>query len=295
MFRSGEDPFSTVRVQPVAPARQEDGWLAKLDIAFQRPAQEGGKVRLDFRHQGPLRIQKALYPEGAGCCHAVLIHPPGGIASGDRLELKIKSEAATHGLITTPSATKWYGAQADQNASQSVAVELHGALEWLPMETIIFNQARVDSDITIQAGPQAQMIGWDQLIFGRQASGESFAQGLFKQSLQVELDGQLQWHDRLVLHGDDALFSSPIGLRGHHSTALLWALLKEGQTWTDTALEDLRLNSTSLAWTRLHPRLLIGRLLAEPLELKALMIQAWKTLRPLVFDIQAIEPRLWAT
>ena len=292
--------------QDVAGAWQSQlhaSWTARLDLAFE-PDPQGREragaldpisTRLRHRHDGPLRIQKALYPEGASPCHAVIVHPPGGIAGGDRLDVRIDSRPGSHGLVTTPSAAKWYGSAADHPAFQSVQIVLDGALEWLPQETIIFNRAEVRSDIRVCAGSNASMIGWDHLIFGRRACGESFQQGGFRQSLCIEIDGRVVWHDRLVLQGGDALFESPIGLRGRHAFAMLWALLPAAAHWTEPAMEALRADSPAVAWTVLHERLLVGRILATPLELKPLMVRAWTFLRPQVIGKPAVAPRLWAT
>jgi urease accessory protein len=224
-----------------------------------------------------------------------VVHPPGGIAGGDRLELQLKSRLDSQGLVTTPSAAKWYGTDFATPASQHIEITVEGMLEWLPQETIVFDRARVNSDICIKAGAKGAMLGWDHLIFGRRASGESFKTGRFAQSLTLKLSDALIWHDRVVLEGDDALFESPIGLRGHHAFATLWALVAEPQTWTESLVETVRAQSPQIAWTVLHPRLLVGRLLVEPLKIKGLLEQSWSTLRPIVLKRPALNPRLWAT
>jgi urease accessory protein len=253
------------------------------------------QTNLKHRHLGPLRIQKALYPEGPALCHAIIVHPPGGIAGGDRLEVLLRSQASSQGLVTTPSAAKWYGTDGIIPARQKIEIALEGKLEWLPQETIVFDRALVESEITIKAGAAGAMLGWDHLIFGRHASGESFKTGRFVQSLRIHLFGGLVWHDRIVLDGGDPLFDSPIGLRGHHACATFWAILAEPDTWTEARLESLRTHSPTVSWTVLHPRLLVGRLLAEPLKLKGLLEQAWSVLRPIVLKRPALNPRLWAT
>jgi urease accessory protein len=288
-------------------ASLSSGWLARLELDFNvaskpvsdlgeaLPAPQALRTRLRHRHLGPLRIQKALYPEGPSPCHAIVVHPPGGIAGGDRLELRLESRLDSEGLVTTPSAAKWYGTDFATPASQHIEITVEGMLEWLPQETIVFDRARVNSDICIEAGAKGAMLGWDHLIFGRRASGESFKTGRFAQSLTLKLSDALIWHDRLVLEGDDALFESPIGLRGHHAFATLWALVAEPQTWTEALVETVRAQSPQIAWTVLHPRLLVGRLLVEPLKIKGLLEQAWSTLRPIVLKRPALNPRLWAT
>ncbi len=279
------------------------GWLARLALDFNVAAVQGdssslrGALRTNLKHQhlGPLRIQKALYPEGPEQCHAIIVHPPGGIAGGDRLEIELHCQARSQALVTTPSAAKWYGTDLSVPASQKIEIDLKGQLEWLPQETIVFDRARVASELSVDATETGAMLGWDHLIFGRRASGETFTTGCFTQSLRVRLSDQLVWHDRLVLKGNDPLFSSPVGLRGHHAFATIWAILAEPQVWTETLLETVRAKSPQVAWTVLHPRLLVGRLLVEPLQLKVLLEQAWATLRPIVINRSALSPRLWAT
>ena len=38
-------------------------------------------------HFGPLRVQRAFYPEGNICAHLYLLHPPGGLVAGDYLTI----------------------------------------------------------------------------------------------------------------------------------------------------------------------------------------------------------------
>lgn len=279
------------------------GWLARLELDFNVASVQGesapaaGALRTNLKHQhlGPLRIQKALYPEGPSLCQAIIVHPPGGIAGGDRLEVQLHSQVRSQGLVTTPSAAKWYGTELSMPATQKIEIDLKGQLEWLPQETIVFDRARVSSEISVNVAGTGAMLGWDHLIFGRRASGETFKTGYFAQSLKLKFADELVWHDRLVLRGDDPLFHSPIGLRGHYAFATVWAILPESQSWTELLLETIRSHSPLVAWSVLHPRLLVGRLLVEPLQLKVLLEQAWGTLRPIVLNRPALAPRLWAT
>jgi hypothetical protein len=50
------------------------GWQARLVLGFERRGETSALVRRE--HFGPLRVQKALYPEGPDVCHAILLHPP---------------------------------------------------------------------------------------------------------------------------------------------------------------------------------------------------------------------------
>src|SRR5262245_57341527 len=101
--------------EPVA-----QSWKAELGLRFARNGER--TVLVDKRSEGPLVVQKPLYPEGDGVCHAIVVHPPGGIAGGDELHLDVNAAAGAHALLTTPGAGKWYrsaGPQARQRLSFS--------------------------------------------------------------------------------------------------------------------------------------------------------------------------------
>src|SRR5258708_5936558 len=55
-------------------------WKAELRLAFR--CDDEKTVLAQRRSEGPLVVQKPLYPEGPEVCHAIIVHPPGGIAGG---------------------------------------------------------------------------------------------------------------------------------------------------------------------------------------------------------------------
>src|SRR3954471_15398906 len=97
-LRSGE------AVREHAPTSRA-GWEASLDLEF---ATQGTRTFLARRASvGPLVVQRPFYPEG-DVCHVYVVHPPGGVVGGDRLDLNIRARSGAHALITTPAATKFY-------------------------------------------------------------------------------------------------------------------------------------------------------------------------------------------
>ena len=209
-------------------------WAGSLSLRYWRQAE---RTVAHDRHEGPLRVLRSLYPEGQGICHHVLVHPPGGIAGGDTLDVDVSVEHGAHALITTPGATRFYRSKGPAAAQRLSARVAEGArLEWLPLETIVYDAARATNTMRFELAGGAQMIGADLLVLGLPASGEPFRSGHFEQ--QIELPGLWLERGRLDFERDAEhaalLLNSPLGWAGHRVLGTLWCATgtpwSEGQT-----------------------------------------------------------------
>jgi urease accessory protein len=247
----------------------ETSWRARLALEF---ALQGNKTVLARRgSDGPLVVQKPLYPEGPERCHAIVVHPPGGIAGGDELEISLKTEKNTAALLTTPGAAKWYRS-AGPWARQTLRFEVQGSLEWLPRETIVFDGALAQLETIIQLGAQASYVGWEVVCLGR------FQRGRMKIDTRILQGERMLFVEKGEIEGGGRLMRSPAGLGGRSVFGTLIATSSE------------KISMAGLAITRL-PGLLIARYLGDSSEeaLRA-FARLWKLLRP-----SAVEPRIWST
>lgn len=268
-------------------------WKAELALVFRHLDHK--TFVAERRHQGPLVVQKPLYPEGPGVCHAVLIHAPGGIAGGDSLALDLSLERGARALITTPAATKWY--KADGRAARQSATMIVGTgavLEWLPLESILFDQADALIDAAVALEDDAVFAGWEIACLGRRASGEAFRQGALRQSMEILRGGRLIWNDRLALQGGDRMLASPAGLNGHHVAGSM-AVAAPGALPADL-LQACRILAPQSGEGRVTalPEILSARYLGGSAEhAKNYFESIRQVLRPWYAALHAHRPRLW--
>jgi len=286
---------------PIAPAPA--GWHAWLALRFVR---DGARCIGHVQHEGPLRVLKTLYPEGDAIAHQVIVHPPGGIVGGDRLDVALSLEAGAHAVLTTPGATRFYRSDG-REAAQHVHAEIaDGArLEWLPLETIAHSGCLAENRATFALAPSAEMIGWDIVALGLPAADDAFAAGRFMQ--HVELAGV--WLERGAIRGDDArLLRSPLGLAGHSALLTMWfaagrtldgaradALLDAAREVSATPCSD-DAGPPIAGVTCLQQRVVIVRALAhrvEPLLALARTVRARWRMR--AWSLDDVRPRVWQT
>ena len=271
-----------------------DRWHARLALEFARVGPRTVLARRE--HVGPLVVQKPLYPEGESVCQCIVVHPPGGIAGGDRLELDVAANAGTHVQLTTPGAAKWYrsgGARAEQRILFRVGTG--AVLEWLPQGTIVFDEADATSELGVHLEGDAAFIGWDVVCLGRTASSEQFTAGRWRQRVDVERDGALIWSERMVLTGNSPWLDSPAGLNG---APVFGTFVAVSATFDDSTLHACRALAPVQgdgAVTRL-PGAFVARYRGPSSESAHGWFTAlWRVVRPHVAGRAAVIPRIWHT
>lgn len=282
-------------LSPIAsPTASSTQWQASLSLKF---SERRGHTTVHRSHSGPLLIQRPLYPEGPGVCQTILVHPPGGVVGGDRLDIRIEATPGSHSQITSPGASRWYRSLGPE-ASQRVTIDADGAIvEWLPLETIVFDRARATTQMEVDLRDGGRFLGWEILCLGRTASGERFQQGQLHRRTVIRQDGRLLWNENSVLKGGDPLLTSPVGL---HGRTVLGTLLLAGGPLSPETLEICRrkrpLDATARAGASGLPNLLVAHYLGNSSEdarrwLKGL----WEIVRPVELGRQAVPPRIWNT
>lgn len=283
---------------PVSLPEHSPSWHAELHLGFSRQSER--TVLRENRHRGPLRVQKALYPEGDAVCQAIVLHPPSGIAGGDHLAISAGIGAGAHAQLTTPGAGKWYRSGGAE-ASQCIAFTLaEGAtLEWLPQESIVFDGARARMDTRVSLAADSRYLGWDILCLGRAAAGERFEKGRFELFFRVDRSNVPIWLERGGFDGNDAMLSSPAGWAGATVCGTLLCAFPELPQQAAALLEVCRkippADGANHGLSAL-PGILVARYLGDSSEAARLWFaDLWAILRPGCCARPAVTPRIWNT
>ena len=142
-----------------------------------------------------------------------------------------------HTLLTAPSASKFYAADA-HNVAQRQTTDLNvagGMLEWLPRETIIYDGARAEMRTSVELDNASACIGWEMICLGRPAASESFTHGSVRQSLILTREGLPLLHEVLRFEGGDALQKCACGLGDQAVSATLFAVGRGADDGQDLA------------------------------------------------------------
>ena len=273
-------------------------WHAQLDLDYRL---EEGRTVARHQHSGPLRILQSLYPENTAVCHNVLVHPPGGLVGGDTLDITVHSQPGSHGLITTPGATRFYRSEGPVALQRT---QIHMAessrLEWLPLEALCYSACQAENRLTLHLEPGAEVMAWDVTALGLPQAQLPFVSGRFCQHLELPE----VWLERGVIAASDhRLLNSPTGLAGMGCMASLFiasgsALEKAlRQRLLDVARDVLaqhELAPTSGA-TCPNGQVVLVRILAPLVEpAMHLLRQIRNEWRKELWALPPVSPRIWS-
>lgn len=290
-------------------------WRACVDLAYEARARQ--TIPTMRRHVGPLRVLKGYRQSGADCWEQVLVHPPGGIAGNDQLDIRVSATQSAQVLITTPGASKWYRsgepltAETLPGALQTVAIHIAdgSGFEWLPLENIFYDGAVARLDSHFDVAPEAALIAGDVYCLGRPASKAPFERGRLKMLTRITRANRPLFMEKARLSGGSRVLAAPAGLNSHPCFGNLIAVPRQAgneknQPNPAADLNELcdRVRSAisevviqgELAVTTL-PEVLLVRWRGPSAEAGWHALRtAWRTLREPVLGRQAQEPRIWA-
>ncbi len=191
---------------PASPADASDHFAAnrargavKFDVALI----DGVTRRRELHESGSLRVRFPT-PEGQGLS-AVFVNTAGGVAGGDRFAMDIEAGPGSRLTLTTAAAEKVYrshGPSARLDIGLKAGAGAH--LAWLPQETILFDQAKVERSIDIDVAESASLLLCEIVVFGRIAMGETMRAGRFIDRWRLRRGGVLVFAETVRLDGDIA-------------------------------------------------------------------------------------------
>ena len=289
-------------------------WSASLDLRF--GTRRGQTVLLQNTHRGPLRLIKALKADGETSAaaggqtrlDAMIVHPPGGLAAGDSLRLRIDLEEGARVRSSTPGSQKWYRGRA--SASTHIRVARGAQLEWLPQPSIVYDGAFVDQSLRVDLDTDCAMVGSECLVLGRRSMGERFANGWLRQSIRINRAGRPVWQEFTDAAADAPLWGASAGWAGRVVCASVWAIGGRGATWDEAALVDQWRAMVTTATgqgagqdgrllggaTCMAPGIVLAKILGDEADtVSALAQQLWALARPPVLGEAAQAMRIWAT
>ena len=156
----------------------------------------------DLHQKGSL---KALFPKVLGdALDAVFLNTAGGLTGGDRFDLAIACDAGAHTVVSSQAAERAYRAMPGQVAEVRVALDVAagGRIDWLPQETIVFDQSALSRRLDVRLTGDATALLVEPIILGRTAMGEVVHQMFLSDQWRVWRGDHLIFADAIRLCGD---------------------------------------------------------------------------------------------
>ena len=248
-------------------------------------AHRGRTVLMNLRQIGNA---KAILPHAGALPEVVFLNTSGGLTGGDRLSYRLDLGENCRAVAMTQTAERAYRAS-EGHAEVSVDLKLGAGawLDWLPQETILFDQSALQRKTRIELGPRAGCLALESVVLGRHAMGETVQSLDFKDHRAIYREGKPLSLEPLALNA--ASLGSPVTLGEARAFA---SIIMAGEGVAD-ALGPLRAVLTEegvrAAASAFDGKLACRLMARDGLPLRRQIIRALAVLR------RAPAPRVWQT
>ncbi len=182
---------SLIPVEPRADAANRQRARAEARASFARVGARTEPQRLF--ETGGLRWR---FPRSSTPCEAAIVNTGGGIAGGDSYSVSLTVGEGAEVEATTPSAERIYRSDGPAaSIATQLVLEPGARLSWLPQETLLYEGARLERRLEVEASGEAAFVVAETLVFGRLAMGETQIDASVIDSWRVRRDGRLVFAD----------------------------------------------------------------------------------------------------
>ncbi|PCH47183.1 MAG: urease accessory protein [Hyphomicrobiales bacterium] len=260
-----------------------------------------GLGRLTIKHDGQQSRLDELYQQGCAKIRlpdvhdskhmeAVLINSSGGMTGGDLLQWQVTTDENTHLTITTQASEKIYASADDTIGRVQTQLKLaaNSRLNWLPQETIIYNEARFSRSLDVELESSSQLLIVEPMIFGRHAMGEVIANGQIKDCWRIRQNGKLIHAEEFHMTGNvDAELQKQAIADGNRAMATLLLISANAESSLNPVRELLGASAAASFW---NGKLIVRLLAGDGYELRNQLLPVINILN----DGQAL-PKVWSS
>jgi urease accessory protein len=246
-------------------------------------AEGGGKTVLrEQSFRAPMHLSKPYWDGNHLIVNAV--NPTAGLFSGDVVDVSVRAEAGSRGVLTSPSASRVYQARPDSPATilkQTITVESGAWLDVIPEMLIPQAGSRFAQETFIDMHEGGRLFFLDRMAPGRVASGEVFAFEELHWTTRLHSAGRLVAMERFRLSPGGSLHSLRLHFPAtYHATGYLVAL----QAGRDLprAIGGLSASDVFAGASLLAPGVVCFKMLAET---SPALRRTIARLRGLVYDV----------
>lgn len=135
---------------------------------------------------------------------AVIVNTAGGVTGGDQLALTAQAGAGSCLTLSTQAAERIYRAQPGEVGQIETQLEVGAGarLNWLPQETILFDQSALARRLIVDLAADAEFLMVETLVFGRAAMGEVLGNLHLRDRIRINRAGLPLYLDGVTLDGD---------------------------------------------------------------------------------------------